>query len=179
MDWQAGLGPCARLGFESGTAPQIPRQTGLGESLSACRETGEPPLRWSSWREPAGTSNVGKISKGNKAYGRTGSSGISDGARALRTRRRSKASKVTAPPLHLGAAAAVHALNGRLGNGMALRRRWLRDLSHRESGVAGALYDELLLAVLRIGRCARLRSRTTSAVVVTLGSPGPERVSAG
>lgn len=155
------------------------RQTGSGESPGAHRETDVPPLRRSSQRKLAGALSIGNNSKGNKAHGRTGSSGISDGAGALRTRRRSKASKVNAHPLHFGAAAAVHALKCQPGNGLARRRRWLRVLSRCASGVAGALDDELLLTVPRTGRCAGLRSRTTLAVVMTLGSSGPERVSAG
>jgi len=72
--------------------------------------------------------DIGNISEGNKAHGRTGGSGISDDARALRTRRWSKASKVSALPAYFGVLQAVHALKGRPGNGAGQRRRWPRDL---------------------------------------------------
>lgn len=91
------------------------------------RVGGAPPPRRSSQRELAGTSRVGNISKGIKAHGRTGGLGASDGAEALRTRRRSKASKVQAPPSRFGAAGAEHALKRRLGNGAERRGRWPRD----------------------------------------------------
>jgi len=112
----------------SSTPRQSARETGRGSGLVACRETGRPPLRWSSWRKPAGTLDIGNISEGNKAHGRTGGSGISDDAGALRTRRRSNASKVSALPTCFGMLQAVHALKDRPGNGALQRGRWPRDL---------------------------------------------------
>jgi hypothetical protein len=123
----SGLRPeCVAHASEFGTAPQMMRSIGRGESLGAYRATDEPLLWQSSWCEPAGASCVGNISKGNKAHGRTGGSGTSDGARALRTRRRSNASKVHAHPPRFGVVAAAHALKDRPGNGLGRRRRWLR-----------------------------------------------------
>jgi hypothetical protein len=136
------------------TSRQSARETGRSSGFVACRETGRPPLRWSSWRKPAGTLAIGNISEGNKAHGRTGGSGISDDAGALRTRRRSNASKVSALPACFGMLQAEHALKDRPGNGALQRGRWPRDLVRprkwegrrfgRRTAADGAMHRQVL-----------------------------------
>ena len=55
VEWSSGLSAsglrpeCVAHASEHGTAPQMMRQTGRGESLGARRATDEPLFRQSSW----------------------------------------------------------------------------------------------------------------------------------